>query len=217
MLFCSLCSERCAGFSDAFLFVFVFFLCLCSIYPLQMGTDSHLVVTGSTPVYHSEHEMDSVDVCRRNQRKIDTSKACQEWSGRRRSECPVVTASDESVFVPRWVGPSFHASRYVVVVRGADAKDELMERYDVSKETLVAAFGQARDEWIKTDFEGWLGANSYYEVGRGGQRFHSSRKCHIFQRASTKQGKVHTHIHIYILSLRALLDASCETAHDRSV
>lgn len=26
------------------------------------------------------------------------------------------------------------------------------------------AFGSARDEWIETDFQGWLGANTFYEV-----------------------------------------------------
>lgn len=26
------------------------------------------------------------------------------------------------------------------------------------------AFGSARDDWIETDFQGWLGANKFYEV-----------------------------------------------------
>lgn len=48
--------------------------------------------------------------------------------------------------------------------RGAAARDELIKRYGVSKEKLVEIFGEARDDWIKNDFGGWLGANSYYDV-----------------------------------------------------
>lgn len=48
--------------------------------------------------------------------------------------------------------------------RGAAARDELIERYGVSKEKLVEVFGRTRDDWINNDFGGWLGANSYYDV-----------------------------------------------------
>lgn len=48
--------------------------------------------------------------------------------------------------------------------RGPEAREELTSRYGLSRDELVEAFGQARDEWIETDFEGWLGANSFYEV-----------------------------------------------------
>ncbi|CAN0502693.1 unnamed protein product, partial [Laminaria digitata] len=46
---------------------------------------------------------------------------------------------------------------------GPEAREELTTRYGVNRDELVEAFGQARDEWIDTDFEGWLGANSFYE------------------------------------------------------
>lgn len=37
-------------------------------------------------------------------------------------------------------------------------------RYGLSRNQLVDAFGSARDHWIETDFQGWLGANKFYEV-----------------------------------------------------
>eukprot|EP00904_Undaria_pinnatifida_P012979 jgi/Undpi1/8811/HiC_scaffold_25.g11273.m1 len=46
---------------------------------------------------------------------------------------------------------------------GPEAREELTVRYGLSRDELINAFGQARDEWIETDFEGWLGANSFYE------------------------------------------------------
>ena len=48
--------------------------------------------------------------------------------------------------------------------RGPEARDELAVRYGLSREQLVDAFGSARDHWIETDFQGWLGANKFYEV-----------------------------------------------------
>ncbi|CAN0392305.1 unnamed protein product [Pylaiella littoralis] len=46
---------------------------------------------------------------------------------------------------------------------GSEARDELASRYGLRQEELVDAFGSARDEWIETDFQGWLGANTFYE------------------------------------------------------
>lgn len=50
------------------------------------------------------------------------------------------------------------------VDRGAEARDELAQRYGHNQKELVDAFGSARDDWIETDFQGWLGANKFYEV-----------------------------------------------------
>ncbi|CAN0473022.1 unnamed protein product, partial [Hapterophycus canaliculatus] len=49
------------------------------------------------------------------------------------------------------------------VDRGAEARDELARRYGLSQKELVDAFGSARDNWMETDFQGWLGANKFYE------------------------------------------------------
>lgn len=39
-----------------------------------------------------------------------------------------------------------------------------MQRYGVDRDSLVEAFGRARDDWMASDFQGWLGANDFYEV-----------------------------------------------------
>ncbi|CAN0568243.1 unnamed protein product, partial [Ectocarpus sp. 12 AP-2014] len=46
---------------------------------------------------------------------------------------------------------------------GPEARDALALRYGVGREELVDAFGSARDEWMEADFQGWLGANKFYE------------------------------------------------------
>lgn len=51
------------------------------------------------------------------------------------------------------------------VRRGPEARDDLAVRYSLTREELVDAFGSARDDWIENDFQGWLGANTFYEVG----------------------------------------------------
>lgn len=72
---------------------------------------------------------------------------------------------------PQCVGNFICFDDLVVVVvvvpcgrRGPEARDKLAVRYGLSREQLVDAFGSARDDWIETDFQGWLGANTFYEV-----------------------------------------------------
>ncbi|CAM9179474.1 unnamed protein product [Scytosiphon promiscuus] len=56
-----------------------------------------------------------------------------------------------------------YPSEKLVELWGAEARDDLARRYGLSQKELVDAFGSARDDWIETDFKGWLGANTFYE------------------------------------------------------
>jgi len=51
-----------------------------------------------------------------------------------------------------------------IIANWDDLKANLMRRYDARVEELIEVFGTTRDSWIASDFEGWLGANSFYPV-----------------------------------------------------
>eukprot|EP00752_Nemacystus_decipiens_P005663 g5125.t1 len=58
---------------------------------------------------------------------------------------------------------TMYPSEALFEVWGPEARDELAARYGLNRDQLVDAFGSARDHWIETDFQGWLGANKFYE------------------------------------------------------
>ncbi|CAM9257385.1 unnamed protein product [Sphacelaria rigidula] len=81
---------------------------------------------------------------------------------------PVVETGYENILLTRFlieerVKDKGGSASNLLDTWGAAARDELIKRYGVSKEKLVEIFGEARDDWIKNDFGGWLGANSYYD------------------------------------------------------
>lgn len=57
-----------------------------------------------------------------------------------------------------------YGSCFAFELRGPAARDDVMQRYGVDRDSLVEAFGTARDDWMASDFQGWLGANGFYEV-----------------------------------------------------
>lgn len=65
----------------------------------------------------------------------------------------------------------------LLTLRGPESRDALALRYGLSREELVDAFGSARDEWMEADFQGWLGANKFYEV-----RYGAARCCRLVGR-----------------------------------
>jgi len=44
-----------------------------------------------------------------------------------------------------------------------EMSEKLMERWQLDRNEMVREFGRIRDDWIKSDFEGWLEPNELYE------------------------------------------------------
>ncbi|XP_020219430.1 uncharacterized protein LOC109802460 isoform X2 [Cajanus cajan] len=64
-------------------------------------------------------------------------------------------------------------------------KPIIMEEWSENREELIDLFGKVRDEWLETDFTGWMGANRLYPGTADALRF-SSSKVYI---VTTKQGR----------------------------
>lgn len=64
-------------------------------------------------------------------------------------------------------------------------KPIIMEEWSENREELIDLFGKVRDEWLETDFTGWMGANRLYPGTADALRFASS-KVYI---VTTKQGR----------------------------
>ncbi|CBN78330.1 conserved unknown protein [Ectocarpus siliculosus] len=84
-----------------------------------------------------------------------------EESRKSRGEQRLSTKSSSTM--PRLGLPVLYPSEGLFDSWGPEARDALALRYDLSREELVDAFGSARDEWMEADFQGWLGANKFYE------------------------------------------------------
>ncbi|OIW01967.1 hypothetical protein TanjilG_11541 [Lupinus angustifolius] len=54
-------------------------------------------------------------------------------------------------------------------------KPIVMKEWDEDKDELIDLFGKVRDEWLKTDFAGWISANRLYPGVADALRFASSR------------------------------------------
>ncbi|KAL2330285.1 hypothetical protein Fmac_017866 [Flemingia macrophylla] len=64
-------------------------------------------------------------------------------------------------------------------------KPIIMEEWSENREELIELFGKVRDEWLESDFAGWMGANRLYPGTADALRFASS-KVYI---VTTKQGR----------------------------
>ncbi|CAM9156056.1 unnamed protein product [Ectocarpus fasciculatus] len=82
---------------------------------------------------------------------------------------PIVETGYENILLVRLLIeerlglPVLYPSEELFDSWGPGARDALALRYGLSREELVDAFGSARDEWMEADFQGWLGANKFYE------------------------------------------------------
>ncbi|KAK7273882.1 hypothetical protein RIF29_14946 [Crotalaria pallida] len=64
-------------------------------------------------------------------------------------------------------------------------KSIVMEEWDENRDDLIDLFGKVRDEWLKMDFAGWIGANRFYPGVSDALKFASS-KVYI---VTTKQSR----------------------------
>ncbi|CAB1111564.1 unnamed protein product [Ectocarpus sp. CCAP 1310/34] len=82
---------------------------------------------------------------------------------------PIVETGYENILLVRLLIeerlglPVLYPSEGLLDSWGPEARDALALRYGLGREELVDAFGSARDEWMEVDFQGWLGANKFYE------------------------------------------------------
>nr|CAD1836015.1 unnamed protein product [Ananas comosus var. bracteatus] len=53
-------------------------------------------------------------------------------------------------------------------------KPVIMKEWNEERDALIDLFGKVRDEWIRNDFSGWIGANRFYPGVADALRFSSS-------------------------------------------
>ncbi|KAG8080786.1 hypothetical protein GUJ93_ZPchr0007g6132 [Zizania palustris] len=64
-------------------------------------------------------------------------------------------------------------------------KPRIMSDWDEDRDSLVDLFGSIRDDWIKNDLSGWIGANRFYPGTADALKFSSSEVYIV----TTKQGR----------------------------
>lgn len=74
---------------------------------------------------------------------------------------PVVETGYENMLLVRALFEKLHTPAELLATWGTTHL-ELMQRWGLDRATMVELFGQTRDEWIKTDFDGWLAPNVFY-------------------------------------------------------
>lgn len=83
---------------------------------------------------------------------------------------PIIETGYENLILARYIaetGSAEAADRLVEsLLEGKNnwttLRDDLMEKWDVDRSTLVETFGKARDDWIERDVKSWLAANKFY-------------------------------------------------------
>ena len=67
--------------------------------------------------------------------------------------------------------------------------EELMQKWQLDRKTMVLEFGEIRDEWIQSDFKSWLQPNALYEDVPEALKFCTERKDAKVTVVTTKQAR----------------------------
>ena len=67
--------------------------------------------------------------------------------------------------------------------------EELMQKWQLNRKTMVLEFGEIRDEWIQSDFKSWLQPNALYEDVPEALKFCTERKDAKVTVVTTKQAR----------------------------
>lgn len=78
---------------------------------------------------------------------------------------PVIETGYEIILLARYIlesGDNGINIAEVLVNWNESLKESLMEKYNVSKETLIESFGSTRDQWIESDLDSWIQSNRIF-------------------------------------------------------